>query len=142
MRPNPKRLLKRSLAWIRRHPGATNLEVPDDLLNAWTFEADVYDDERRPEGFHLSVFSFGYMLAQANETTKGTFRVSLQEVLALFRKWQLKLALAQVHRATEIKSARMPLFRFPDGEAIQYWTETGGQLDFLQEPEDVNRNRD
>lgn len=138
-RPNPERLLKRSFAWVQQHPEASNLDVPDDLLAAWTFDVDDYHDERRPEGFHLSVFSFGYMLTQVGAAAGGKVSVSLLEILDLFRKWQLKLALAQVHRVTEIKSARMPLFRFPSDEAIEYWTEAGGQLDYLREPSGPKR---
>ena len=41
----------------------------------------------------------------------------------LFQFWQLKLAMAEVHRVTDVRIQPMPLFDFPDGEKIEYWRE-------------------
>jgi hypothetical protein len=118
-----KKLLNRSCAWIRDHWDATNLEVPEDFLEQWLFNQDDEEDEE-PNGFYLAVFSFGalqYDLISNRVPTgvKRTFHLSL--LLELFSKWQLKLALAQVHRVTDLRIRPMPLFGFPDGEQVEAW---------------------
>ena len=122
MRKKRSELLDRSLAWIRAHAHATNLDVPTAFLVQWIFEDD--DADPKPAGFSLSVFAFGYM---QHELLCGTLppsvsrTVRLDKLIELFARWQLKLALAEIHRRTEVQVAPTPLFEFPDDEEVRYW---------------------
>jgi hypothetical protein len=122
MRKTKKHLLDRSLTWIRTHLHAKNLDVPGEFLSEWIILEDD-DAEVRPTGFYLSVFTFGYM---QHELLCGTLpptvarSVSIKQLIDLFGRWQVKLALAEVHRRTDIHVDALPLFEFPDGEEIRY----------------------
>lgn len=52
----------------------------------------------------------------------GTRReVSTSLLIELFDRWQLKLALAELHRVTNLKVRPMPLFEFPADEKVEAW---------------------
>ena len=122
-----RKLLDRSLNWIRGHLHATNHDVPEDLITTWIFEDD--DDEPKPAGFFFSVFAFGYMQYEllTGPLPASTPRtVPVSRLVAHFDRWQMKLALAEIHRRTDIQTDPMPLFRFPDGEEVKYWPRARG----------------
>ena len=117
-----RRLLDQSCAWIRDHWNANNLDVPDQFLDQWIY--NLSDGETEPSGFHLAVFSFGYLQYDivANNVPPGVKRsLPASELLDLFQAWQMKLALAEVHRKTDIRTKPLPLFGFPKGEQIEAW---------------------
>lgn len=121
-----RKLLDRSLNWIREHLHATNLDVPDDLVAEWTFEDD--EDEPRPAGFFFSVFAFGYMqyeLLTGPLPATTPRSVPVVRMVQHFEMWQMKLALAGIHRHTSIQVDPMPLFGFPEGEQVKYWPHPG-----------------
>lgn len=116
-----RRLLDRSLIWIREHLHATNLDVPAELAAEWIFEDD--EDEPRPAGFYFAVFAFGYMQYEllTGPTPPTTPRsVPVTRMVQHFEMWQVKLALAEIHRHTAIQVDPMPLFGFPEGEQVKY----------------------
>ena len=125
MKKKRRTLLNQSFDWIRRNPFANNLEVPNELLERWMFESD--EEEEHPKGFHLSVFSFGYLqrdiLTRQSPTTEPS-SISITRLLSFFDLWQLKLGLVELHRNTDLRVDPMPLFTFPDGEEIRYWPST------------------
>jgi len=113
--------LDRSLEWIRTHPGAVNLDVPDDLVAAWIFNDDR--DDPKPNGFFLSVFTFGFLQQEliGRDLASGEkLSVPCAKLLAHFDRWQVKLGLVVIHRKTDISVAPLPLFSFPPGEEIKY----------------------
>ena len=115
-----RQLLKESCAWLREHWNVTNLEVPERLRARWIYETS--DD--CPEGFHLAVFTFGYVQYDmvSNSLPAGVKReYSAQRLLSLFSHWQLKLALAEVHENTPFCTRALPLFSFPDNEQVEFW---------------------
>jgi hypothetical protein len=59
MTKKTRRLFNQSYSWIRSHPDATNLDVPDDLLGQWIFEDK--DEDPKPTGYFITVFSFGFL---------------------------------------------------------------------------------
>jgi hypothetical protein len=126
--PNPLRAMnnpahdpfEQSYRWIKENWNAKNVDVPDELLREWTHSRP--QDGAEPFGFHLSVFTFGYLqheilthkkLAEVTATT-----VSMNQILELFDRWQVKLALAAVDRITEIRTGALPLFSFPEDEVV------------------------
>lgn len=123
MRKRPSRkLLDRSCSWIRDHWDASNLDLPSDLLEEWIYEPS--EDEADPPGFYFSVFTFGYaqyLLTSQNVPLGQKQSIPIDQVLELFKKWQLKLALAELHLRTDIRVSPLPLFAFPEGEKIQLW---------------------
>lgn len=117
------RLLDRSCQWIRQNWNASNLDVPDELLEQWMYQPH---EETDPTGFYLAVFSFGYLqydLVSHNVPPGAVRSFAAAELLELFHAWQMKLALAQVHRATDLRIKPLPLFAFPKGERIESWEE-------------------
>ena len=79
-----------------------------------------------PSGFHLAVFSFGYLqydIVSHNVPPGVTRSVSSSELLELFRAWQMKLALAEIHYRTNLRVKPMPLFAFPKDERIEAWAD-------------------
>ena len=118
---SPK-LLRQSCEWIRDHWNANNLDVPPEFVRKWIYEED--DEELKPSGFYLCVFSFGYFQHQL-ESRKVPLGVKIEvpsaRLFALFPMWQLKLAMAEIHRVTDVRVLPMPLFDFPEGEQIEYW---------------------
>lgn len=121
MKNKKSKLLDKSLAWIRTHLHATNLDVPGEFLAQWIFEDD--EAEAKPNGFFLSVFTFGYM---QHELLCGCLpptqprSVSIDHLIERFGRWQLKLALTEIHRRTDIQVEPMPLFGFSDGEEVRF----------------------
>jgi hypothetical protein len=118
-------LINQSFDWIREHPLANNLEVPNDLLERWLFEPD--EEDPRPAGFYLSVFSFGYLqneILTRQSSVGQPSSISVTRLLSFFDLWQLKLGLVELHRNTDLRVDPMPLFTFPDGEEIRYWPST------------------
>jgi hypothetical protein len=118
-----RKLLDRSLNWIRRNLHATNLDVPDEFMVEWIFEDDS-DEEPRPPGFFFSVFAFGYMqyeLLTGPVPADIPRSVPVSRLIAHFDRWQMKLALAEIHHRTDINVDPMPLFGFPEGEEVKYW---------------------
>mgnify|MGYP001552813431 CR=1 FL=1 len=116
------RMLRQSCAWIKDHWNATNLEVPDEFVRQWMYEPG--EDEMEPNGFFLGVFTFGYLQHQiiANNVPTGVRQsVPASRLFELFQVWQLKLAMAEIHRKTDVRMKPMPLFDFPAGEQIEYW---------------------
>ena len=62
MQKQARRILNQSFSWIRTHPDATNRDVPEEFLDHWIFKDD--DEDPKPAGFFLSVFTFGYLQHQ------------------------------------------------------------------------------
>ncbi|PTY04255.1 hypothetical protein DB347_20375 [Opitutaceae bacterium EW11] len=119
-----KRQLQESCAWLRVHWNPTNLDVPEHLREQWMYEAD--GDHANPEGFQLAVFTFGFMQHDvvSNQVPAGEKRsYSGNRLLALFSRWQLKLALAEVHSRTHLRTKPLPLFDFADDEQVEVWPE-------------------
>ena len=116
MSPDKKQRLEKSLKWISEHAHATNLEVPDEFLSDWMFEDD--EEEQRPSGFYFTVFAFGYARRALSSPTGSNkpITIRLGQLIELFGLWQLKLALAQIHRRTDKMVEPLPLFTFPSGE--------------------------
>jgi hypothetical protein len=123
MSDNPSRkLLEQSVGWIKDHWDAKNLDVPPEFIRKWIYESN--DEELKPSGFYLCVFTFGYCHHQlvSNDVPLGKqVSVSSTRIVELFHVWQLKLAMAEIHRVTDVRVRPMPLFDFPDGEKIEYW---------------------
>jgi hypothetical protein len=120
-----RRLLEESYEWIRRHPGAMNLDVPDELLHQWILD-DEMDSQR--SGYPMEVFTFGYVreMLRTDGLPPGQPReISSTRLSEDFRKWQLKLELVTIHRTTEVNIAPLPLFAFPDEEQIEYRPKKG-----------------
>jgi len=114
-------LLEKSFAWIRSHPDAHNLDVPDYFLQKWIYDRD---DELEPSGFFLSVFAFGFFQHEAgakSSSASAPYSVPISRVIEVFRMWQLKLGLVEIHRKTDLGLAPLPLFAFPEGEEIHFW---------------------
>lgn len=123
-----KRLLDRSLEWVRQHMNATNLDVPQDLLKLWIYNQDS-DESDLPPGLCLSVFVYGYMIHdfEANPAPDGTKReIPMERVMEMFRLWQLRLALNELYRCTEVRSKPLPLFSFSDHEQLAFWLDREG----------------
>ena len=115
-------MLNRSCSWIRDHWDACNLDVPEELLEQWTYQPGESDFE--PNGFHVAVFSFGYLQHDliSNRVPVGVKRtLSASLMLELFSRWQLKLALAEIHRGTDLRMHPLPLFSFSNNEEIEFW---------------------
>src|SRR5512133_2034044 len=120
---NPAEIaFEHSLEWIRNHPLATNHDVPEELRQMWSMDED--EDPLHPSEFHLSVFMFGYiqqLLLTDGKPPKEKRVVNMQELLANFKSWHLKLALCELHRQSAVRSNPLPLFAFPAGEELEYW---------------------
>jgi hypothetical protein len=110
-----------SALWIRKNPLATTHDVPDELLKTWSYKPE---DDLGPASTYLSIFTFGYCQSQIRKTggkLGGELSVNTNELVELFVRWQLKLAMVEVHRKTDVKVAALPLFDFPEHELITYW---------------------
>jgi hypothetical protein len=119
-----RKLLRQSCDWIRSHWNANNLDVPAEFIQKWIYEPA--EEEVRPSGFYLGVFTFGYcqhQLLSKDVPIGGKISMPSARLFELFQFWQLKLAMAEVHRVTDVRIQPMPLFDFPDGEKIEYWRE-------------------
>ncbi len=115
------KILEDSCGWIRRNWNAKNLDVPPALVEVWIYEPD---EDLAPSGFHLGVFMFGYLqyqLVSTNSEPGQVMSVSSERAFELFQAWQMKLAMAEVNRLTDVRVAPMPLFDFPADEQIKYW---------------------
>ena len=122
MSKKKRKILNRSLNWIRDHLHATNLDVPDEFIAEWIFEDD--NEEPRPAGFFLAVFAFGYMqgeLLNSSIPPSTPRSLPVDRLMQHFGMWQMKLALAEIHRHSDIQIDPMPLFAFPEGEQVKYW---------------------
>ena len=123
-----KRLLDQSLEWVRQHMNATNLDVPKDLLKLWIYSQDS-DESDLPPGLSLSVLVYGYMVHDfaANPAPDGTKRqIPMKRIKEMFQLWQMKLALNELYRCTELRSRPVPLFSFPDDEQLAFWVDRQG----------------
>jgi hypothetical protein len=122
LKKTSRALLHRSCDWIRMHWDAENLDVPDDLLYQWLYHPG--NEENDPQGFYLAVFSFGYFQHDliASGAAESGIKRSVPSALLFrsFELWQMKLALVEVHRVTDVRIRPMPLFNFPDDEHIEY----------------------
>jgi len=121
-----RKLLDRSLNWIRDHLHATNLDVPDEFVTEWIFEDE--EDEPRPAGFYFSVFAFGYLqhdLLTGPLAASTPRSVPMARLVQHFYTWQMKLALVEIHRRTDVQVEPMPLFGFPEGEQVRCWPRQG-----------------
>jgi hypothetical protein len=117
-----RKTLQESCAWIRAHWNATNLDVPEDLREKWMYEPS--DERSVPEGFHLAVFTFGFVQHDmVSHCVPGGVRrqYSSEMLLSRFTHWQLKLALAEVHTRTNLKTQALPLFEFQENEKVEVW---------------------
>ena len=122
-----RKLLNRSCGWIKDHWNAKNLDVPDEFLHQWIYTPS--DDTVDATGFYLAVFSFGYFQHEliAKDVPFGVERsISSSLLIELFQKWQLKLALVEIHRVTDLRFRPMALFEFPEDEAVEAWRDNGG----------------
>jgi hypothetical protein len=114
-------MLNRSFAWIRAHPDATNRDVPEEFLDHWVFKDD--DEEPKPAGFFLSVFTFGYLQHQLLHDDRPPTEprsVPVDELIEKFYQWQLKLALTEIHRGTNFPIEPLSLFGFSDDEIVMF----------------------
>jgi hypothetical protein len=117
-----RHLLERSCGWIKDHWDAKNVDVPDEFLHQWIY--DHNEDYVDPTGFYLAVFSFGYLQHElmAKGVPFGAKRsVPVSLLMETFQLWQLKLALVELHRVTNLRFRPMALFEFPDDERIEAW---------------------
>ena len=116
-----RRVLNQSFAWIRAHPDATNRDVPEGFLDHWVFKDD--SEEPKPAGFFLSVFTFGYLqhqLLHGERPPAEPRSVPVTEVIERFYQWQLKLALTEIHRRTNLQIEPLSLFGFSDDEIVMF----------------------
>lgn len=115
--------LDESCEWIRRNWNAQNLDVPDTLLDQWIYEpADGRDED--PLGFQLAVFTFGFLqydLISRNVPEGVPCTYSASQLMDLFPRWQMKLALAELHRRTNVQTRPLPLFAFTADERVEAW---------------------
>lgn len=116
-----KEVLAESAAWIRANPNAMLHDVPDDLLEAW-----ISEDPYAPEGFHVSVFSFGYFQQQLIRSNGREVEVTTVAMMEQFKIWQLKLGLLLEDRRSDQKVCPMSLFDSPKGETIKIWRVEAG----------------
>lgn len=119
-----RKLLKRSCEWIRSNWNAQNLDVPTEFIHKWIYEPN--EEEAKPSGFYLGVFTFGYcqhQLLSRGVPVGERMSVPSSRLLELFQVWQLKLAMVEVHRVTNVRMRPVALFDFPEGEQIEYWRE-------------------
>jgi len=119
--------LNRSFEWIRGHLSATNLDTPDEFLGEWIFEDDA--DDPRPAGFHFAVFAYGFLqreLLTSGRPPTEKHAFSADVLHDRFVRWQLKLALAKIHRMTDLQMAPLPLFAFSDDEEVTCWSKPDG----------------
>jgi hypothetical protein len=119
-----RHLLDRSCGWIKNHWDAKNVDVPEELLHQWIYTQE--DDQVDPTGFYMAVFSFGYFQHEliAKNVPFGVKRsVPVSLLIELFQLWQLKLALVEVHRVTDLRFRPMALFAFPADEKVEAWKE-------------------
>ncbi|HTQ95416.1 MAG TPA: hypothetical protein VMH89_01345 [Candidatus Acidoferrum sp.] len=127
MQKKKREALNRSLAWIRDHPDAKNLDVPDELVAEWIYEDD--DADPRPAGFYFAVFTFGFLqrelITSALPPTQPR-SIPVSVVFGYFGMWQLKLGLVEIHRRTDLQTEPLSLFAFPEGEQIKYWPRSSG----------------
>jgi hypothetical protein len=117
-----RQLLNRSCGWIKDHWNAENLDVPDELLHQWIYNQG--EENLEASGFYLAVFSFGYLQHEliAKEVPYGVKRsVPASLLLELFQLWQLKLALVELQRVTNLRFRPMALFNFPEDETVTAW---------------------
>ncbi len=122
MKKKPSELLNRSLAWVRTHPNATNMDVPEEFLFQWIFEDE--GDEPRPAGFFMTVFAFGHLQHEVltdNMPPSQPRTMPVDQLYERFGMWQLKLGLAQICRMTDLRIEPLVLFGFPSGEEVKYW---------------------
>jgi hypothetical protein len=122
-----RKLLDRSCRWIRDHWNANNLDVPDEFLHQWIYNQQ--DENVEATGFYLAVFSFGYMQHEliSKNVPDGVRRsVTSARLIELFQRWQLKLALVELHRVTHLRFLPMALFDFPADETVEAWKEDAG----------------
>jgi hypothetical protein len=120
-----RKLLRQSCEWIRGHWNAKNLDVPTEFVHRWIYEPS--EEEVGPSGFYLGVFTFGYCQHQllSRDVPLGEkISVPSGRLLELFQVWQLKLAMVEIHRVTDVRVRPMTLFDFPDGEEMEYWRES------------------
>ena len=116
-----RRILNQSFAWIRAHPNATNRDVPEGFLDHWVFKDD--SEEPKPAGFFLSVFTFGYLqhqLLHGDRPPTEPRSVPVTEVIERFYQWQLKLALTEIHRGTNLQIEPLSLFGFSEDEIVMF----------------------
>lgn len=116
-------VFERSAEWIDAHPGATNHDIPDDLLEFWLIKVG---DPLDGIGTKLSIFTFGYFqgeFAEKSFTKENPFSISLKLLHELFFAWQLKLSLTVTHRKTSQKSSPLSAFRFGAIEPVRAWRE-------------------
>jgi hypothetical protein len=121
MQKQARRILNQSFAWIRAHPDATNRDVPEKFLDQWVFHDD--DDEPKPAGFFLSVFTFGYLqhqLLHGDRPPTEPRSVPVTELIDRFSQWQLKLALTEIHRRTSLQIEPLSLFGFSNDEIVMF----------------------
>ena len=121
MRRSHQTIFAESAEWIQGNPFATTHDVPDRLVQTWVCDLE---DVTAPTGFHLSIFTFGYCQRQllvSGVAPNHKMTVGAEKLIELFQMWQLKLGLVEVHRKTDLKVGPMPLFDFPQDEAIEYW---------------------
>lgn len=127
--------LDQSYRWLREHWNATNLEIPDRLLEQWMLEPA--DDHMKPYGFPLAVFIFGfvqYEMSGNRVPDDAKRRYSVEQLLSLFSLWQLKLSLAEVHRHTNVRTSALPLFAFPENEHVDAWCDICAPLPVVSRP--------
>jgi len=127
--PLPKQFqekLAASCRWIRQNWNAANINVPDELLSEWTQPEESRDDS--PSGFHLAVFTFGYLHYEriSNKFPIGQSQsIEASRLIELYDLWQLKLALTSMSRITGIHTSPLTLFHFPENENVYVrWSHT------------------
>jgi len=127
-------LLQQSVRWIHDHPHACQQDVPRDLLKHWFYEPDPEGTE--PPGFAFAVFTYGHLLLDfhLHPVPVGVPKeVPMSKLRTLFDYWQLKLALAELERRSELRFKPLPLFPTTKEEIIHVWTEQPPTADPQQE---------
>ncbi len=112
--------LDQSCLWIKENWNAFNVDVPDQLLREWMHQDNA--DGPPPSGFHLAVFTFGYIQYQLlhDQGPPGATRtVCATKILELYYHWQVKLALACLDRRTDIRTSALRLFSFDENEEVE-----------------------
>ncbi len=79
--------------------------------------------EDPPSSLPLTVFLFGYCQAKLGNDVGHRLEVSASEIAEKFNFWQMKLGLAELHQKSDLQSTPLPLFTFPAGEHVNFWTD-------------------
>ena len=109
-------LFLESKEWIDKNFNASTTDLPEELLNLWMEDPRAAQDQ--DSQLPMDVFMYAMTKKRFLENPTQPIEMEVDEIFKIYSYWQIKLAMIDMDRRSNLAVALMPLFSFDEKEKV------------------------